>query len=120
VSNQGPRAIAAAAQLREALEQTADALAQARLDSLLAGEATLEHALARLGPVHGLSAAERAVVREELDRARAALLRCRRLGSAMSDFIRLSFDAQGRAPSYGPREGAATPAYAGRGFDTRA
>jgi hypothetical protein len=120
VSNQGPRAIAAAAQLREALERTADALAEARLDSLLAGEAELEDALARLAPVQGLSAEERAVVRDELERARGALLRCRRLGSAMTDFIRLSFDAQGRAPSYGPREGAATLAYAGRGLNTRA
>jgi len=47
-------------------------------------------------------------------------LRCRRLGSALSDFIRLSFEAQGRAPGYGPRDGAAPLAYAGRGLNTRA
>jgi hypothetical protein len=120
VSNQGPRAIAAAARLREALEQTADALAEARLDGLLAGEARLEEALARLVPLKGLSAAECAVVRDELERARGALLRCRRLGSALSDFVRLSFEAQGRVPGYGPRDGSATLAYAGRGFTTRA
>ena len=120
MSNQGPRSIAAAAQLREALEHTAGALAQARLDGLLTGEAVLEEALASLMPLQGLSPAERAVVREELERARGALLRCRRLGSALSDFVRLSFEAQGRAPGYGPRDGAATHAYAGRGLNTRA
>jgi hypothetical protein len=120
MSNQGPRAIAAAAELREALEHTADALAGARLDGLLAGEAALEHALAKLVPVQGLSPAECAVVRDELERARGALLRCRRLGSGLSDFVRLSFEAQGRVPGYGPREGAATLAFAGRGFTTRA
>jgi hypothetical protein len=119
VSNQGPRAIAAAARLRETLEQTADALAGARLDTLLAGEAALEDALASLVPAQGLSAAERTVVREELERARGALLRCRRLGSGLSDFIRASFEAQGRTPGYGPRESAGL-AYAGRGFITRA
>ena len=120
MSNQGPRAIAAAAQLREALEHTADALAHARLDGLLTGEAVLDDALGNLAPLPGLSPAERAVVRDELERARGALLRCRRLGSALSDFIRLSFEAQGRAPGYGPRDGAAPLAYAGRGFNTRA
>ena len=120
MSNQGPRAIVAAAQLREALEHTAAALAEARLDDLLAGEARLEDALASLVPVKGLSPAERIVVREELERALGALLRCRRLGSALSDFVRLSFEAQGRVPGYGPRDGAATLAYAGRGFHTRA
>ena len=120
MSNQGPRAIVAAAQLREALEHTADALAHARLDGLLAGEAALEDALANLVPVQGLSAAERTVVRDELERSLAALLRCRRLGSSLTDFVRLSFEAQGRAPGYGPRDGVAPLAFAGRGFNTRA
>src|SRR2546430_14688156 len=98
MSDQGPRAIAAAAQLRGALEHTADALAHARLDGLLSGEAVLEDALSNLVPLPGRSPAERAVAREERERALGALLRCRRHGSALSGFVRVRFEGRGGAP----------------------
>ena len=108
-------ALFAVTRLRIALEQAADSLASPRLDTLLACEGLVEAALADLPPLGNLSTGERAAVRAELDRARAALLRCRRLGSSLGDFIRLSFEAQGRTPGYGR----ADLAYAGQGFNQR-
>ena len=80
MTEQGTRAVSAAAQLREALEQTAAALASPRLETLLAGEAAIEDALSAMPALDELPADERLVVRRELERARGALLRCRRLG----------------------------------------
>ncbi len=108
-------ALRAAIRLRAALEQTAEALASPNLDTLLACEAAIEGALADLPPLENLEPAQRAFVRIELDRARAALLRCRRLGSALGDFIRLSFEAQGRVTGYGRPD----VAYAGHAVNER-
>ena len=99
----GTRAVAAAARLREALEQTAAALASPRLETLLAGETAIESALSSMPTLDELPADERLIVRRELERARGALLRCRRLGTSLRDYIRLSFEAQGRSGDYGPR-----------------
>ena len=123
----GTRAMTAASSLREALEHTAAALANPRLETLLAGEAAIESALSSM-PIHEspastmqaldrLPADERLAVTRELERARGALLRCRRLGTSLRDYIRLSFEAQGRGTDYGPRQSA--PAYAGQALNAR-
>jgi len=114
----GERALDAAAGLRQALTQVADALASPGLDALLAGEAAVESALANLPSLTGLGADERARVRLELERARAALLRCRRLGAALTDFTRASLDAQGHTQDYG--RDVLTTRLSGRGLNTRA
>jgi hypothetical protein len=101
MTDQGFAAVRAAGRLRSALEQAAAALASPQLDTLLACEAAIEEALADLPPLEALDPAERTFVRGELDRARAALLRCRRLGSSLGEFIRLTFEAQGRSTGYG-------------------
>jgi hypothetical protein len=100
-TDQTHAALEAAVRLRSALEATAEALAAPDLSALLASEAAVETALAELPPLDRLEPAQRASVRAELDRARGALLRCRRLGSALGDFIRVSFEAQGRGSGYG-------------------
>ena len=101
IEQQPHPALQAALRLRTALEQTAEALASPRLEALLASETALEDALGEFPRLEGLDAAGRALVRAELEQARLALLRCRRLGSALGDFVRLSFDAQGRGSGYG-------------------
>jgi hypothetical protein len=93
---------ASARELRQALEQTAVALAKARLDDLLAAGEALEVALARIPRTPTSSMAEAERVRAEIDAARAALLRCRRLGVSLSDFVRATFDVQGDATDYDP------------------
>ena len=114
IQQQPHPALQAAARLRRALEQTAEALASPRLEHLLASETAIEEALGELPRLDGLDAAGRAAVRHELERARLALLRCRRLGSALGDFVRLSFDAQGRG-GYGRP----SVTYAGRELNAR-
>lgn len=88
--------------LRTALENTADALACADLDRLLACEASLEAALAQLR-TEPLPPAMRAQLRKDADFVRLALTRCRRLGLALTEFARLGMQAQGVAPGYGAR-----------------
>ena len=116
MSDQGTRAIAAVARLRAALERTAGALAHPDLETLLAGEAEIEVALAELPATYELSPEERRAVRVEVDAAHAALLRCRRLGASLGRFVRLSQEAQGLS-EYGPRKGAMS--YAGQALDAR-
>ena len=120
MTEQGTRAVHAASQLREALDRTAAALASPRLETLLSGEAAIEEALSAMPALDDLPADERLVVRRELERARGALLRCRRLGTALRDYIRISFEAQGRGEDYGPRQqqGAANT-YAGQALNAR-
>ncbi|HLG55886.1 MAG TPA: hypothetical protein VI485_11185 [Vicinamibacterales bacterium] len=112
------RAVAAAAQLRAALEQTAASLATPRLDALLAGEVAIERALAALPALDDLSEDERRALHGDLEHAQRALLRCRRLGTSLRDFIRISFESQGRGPGYGPRN-SADMSYAGQALDAR-
>ena len=114
----GTRAVTAAATLRDALEETAAALASPKLETLLAGESAIEAALGAMPPLDELPADERLAVRRELERARGALLRCRRLGTSLRDYIRFSFEAQGRGDDYGPRQSAAI-AYAGQALNAR-
>jgi hypothetical protein len=96
--------VLAVAQLRESLEEAADALAKAHLDRLLACEARIETALMNI-PTRGLTTEARAIVASEIELARLTLTRCRRLGQALDDFIRLGLAAQGLSRGYG-REGA--------------
>lgn len=109
MTDRGACAFAAAERLREALEHTAAALANPQLDTLLAGETAIEAALSSIPPLEDLPAEERLAIRRELERARGALLRCRRLGTSLRDYIRLSFEAQGLAGEYGPRPAANVP-----------
>ena len=118
MTEQGTRAVHAASVLRDALEQTAAALASPRLETLLAGETAIAEALSAMPSLEDLPADERLAVRRELERARGALLRCRRLGASLRDYIRLSFQAQGRGDDYGPRQSAAI-ADAGQALDAR-
>jgi len=103
MTDRGARAAAAAANLRQALEQTAAALANPRLETLLAGESAIEAALSSIPSLDNLPADERPVIRRELERARGVLRRCRRLGDSLREYIRLSLEAQGLAGQYGPR-----------------
>ena len=107
--DEGTRAAAAVMRLRLALERTAAALARPDVERLLAGESEIELALAELPAVYSLSDEERHAVRVEVEAARQALLRCRRLGSALDSVVRISLEAQGRS-EYGPRR--TTPQYA--------
>ena len=118
MTEQGTRAVAAAAQLREALEQTGAALASPQLETLLAGETAIEAALSAMPALDALPADERLAVRRELERARGALLRCRRLGMSLGDYIRMSFEAQGRGVDYGPRQSLPIT-YSGRALNAR-
>jgi hypothetical protein len=108
-----------AADLRRALEQTASALAGARLDDLLEAASAVEHALARLRAVPPGEDIDRRAVVTEADAARRALARCRRLGAALEDFVRLSFDARGQAVGYAPLQSVAET-LTGRGLHARA
>ena len=124
----GSRAVSATIRLRLALEGAAEALAHAQVEGLLASEGALEFALAELPPMQGLPSDERAAVRRELEAAERALLRCRRLGATLADYVRLTLasHAAAQAPTGyssdapGAHAGHASGAeYAGRAVNTR-
>ena len=108
----------AATRLRDALEATADALARPKLEALLSAESALAEALAELPSVRSLDNNAQQSAREDLLVAKAALLRCRRLGSALSGFVRLSLDARGQGIGYESDHGAAVM-LSGRSFRSR-
>ena len=112
-------ALAAAARLRAALEETATALARPNVEALLASEAALTAAYTAIPALRTLTRAERTAARAELLNARAAIVRCRRLGASLADFVRLSLEARGQAAGYDTAGETAT-ALTGRGFQTRA
>jgi len=121
-------ALQAAVRLRDALERSAAALADGRLDVLLGGEAALQDA-SILAPAlrrapgsitsPDLTTAEQHLLRSELDAARRALLRCRHLGASLTAFVRLSLDTHGRAGAYDPQRTAAVT-LGGRSLNMRA
>jgi hypothetical protein len=116
----GSRAVSATIRLRLALEGAAEALAHAQVEGLLASEGALEFALAELPPMQGLAGGERDAVRRELEAAERALLRCRRLGSTLSDYVRLTLASQGAATrTSGYATDARADEYAGRGVNAR-
>jgi hypothetical protein len=100
MTDQGHRAMESAQRLRAALDEAAGALSRADLNGLLASESSIEAAIRGIGDFSGLPAEERAVIRHELTRAQIALQRCRRFGGLLLDVVRLTLEAQGRAPGY--------------------
>ena len=110
-------ASASAHGIRVALEQTANALAKARLDDLLAAAEALEMAIARNERAQPPPSEDAERLRGEVEAARAALLRCRRLGVSLSDFVRATFDAHGAATDYDSARQAAAE-MTGRGLNT--
>src|SRR5262245_36210964 len=71
--------------LRASLDAVAAALASSNLDGLLAAESRLHSALADIRRLGHVAPSERHALRTELIRARAALARCRALGTLFSD-----------------------------------
>lgn len=118
MSNPTQGTLTAVARLRSALEDTAMALATADLDRLLAADTALQAALQALSRLASVNPEERLQFRRELEAAAAALLRCRRLGVGLSDFVRISLDAHGGQLGYEPTRTAAA-ALTGRGFTRR-
>jgi hypothetical protein len=91
------------APLVAALEHTADALVHADLDRLLTCEAEIAAALSTLR-VQGLAPDVRGAVFPDVERARTALARCRRLGLALNEFARLGMTTiPGLGAEYGRR-----------------
>jgi hypothetical protein len=97
--------------LREALDQVANALAAANLEQLVAAEASLATVVAELPAIQRSTPADAATMRTEIDRARNALMRCRRLGTSLGEFARLSlrlhalgsgYDRTGQSPTAAP------------------
>ena len=116
----GSRAVSATIRLRLALEGAAEALAHAQVEGLLASEGALEFALAELPPMQGLPSEEREVVRRELEAAERALLRCRRLGSTLTDYVRLTLASHNaQAPSGYSSDARSETDYAGRTVNAR-
>jgi len=110
--------LTAVSRLRTALEDTAMALATADLNRLLAADTALQAALQALPSLASVDPEQRSVFRRELEAAAGALLRCRRLGVGLSDFVRISLDAHGGHLGYEPTRTAAA-ALTGRGFTQR-
>jgi hypothetical protein len=63
---------------------------------------------------------DRVAVRRELEAAELALLRCRRLGSTLTDYVRLTLASHGAAAApYTSDARNEAPEYAGRGVNAR-
>ena len=96
-----PGPVATVRRLRATLDTIADALASARLDSLLTAETELASVVAHLPSIGDVpDEGERSALQHELSRAAAALTRCRRLGESLGHFVHCSLLAQGRAGGY--------------------
>jgi hypothetical protein len=95
--------------LRAALAAVGDALADAALDRLVTAEAALASAVAQL-PVSTSAPGtpeQRARLAEEALAVRAALARCRRLGSSLGLVVHATLAAQGRVGAYDRQGGEA-------------
>ena len=111
-------ATAATVDLRRALDRVGRALGEADLDGMLDAENGLELALRRLAAVpRPMADVDRHALRLEIRAARQALDRCRALGGALLDVVRISLDAQGRSPGYGRRDNPAA-GYGARAINT--
>ena len=99
-----PSTLHVVTRLRTVLETIGDALSSGDHDQLVEAEAELAAALPdpTLGRRPGDGAAR---VAREIQSARSALVRARRLGASLADVVRISLHAQGRDPDYG-RDGA--------------
>jgi hypothetical protein len=96
-------AIDAVVRLRSAIERAIAMLTAPQLDGLLASEIAIEGALTDVRRMTSVPVSARGDLRSEIERTRAALARCRRLGASLDEFARLSLEAQGRGVEYGPR-----------------
>lgn len=88
----------ALADVRASLEALADALANARLDSVLALDLSMAGAVARLRTLQ-VTAANAAAVRRDLAACRQALARCTRLGATLGTVLSSAHAARGEAPA---------------------
>ena len=113
-----PDVVVAASRLRAAIEEAAAALGGADLDRLLASDALLQKVLTQIPRPASIPAAARPLLRQEIEDARSALRRCRRLGASLNDFARFTREAQGDS-GYHPTQ---IPAAAlnGRAFNQKA
>lgn len=102
--------------LRVALLATGDALAGARLDDLLAAESRLAEALEAIPLDATIAPEQRAVFVSEILAARAALLRCRRLGTTITGLGQASVQASGGVYA---RDGGARAHAAGHAIQVR-
>ncbi|MEI6668818.1 MAG: hypothetical protein WCP29_11735 [Acidobacteriota bacterium] len=89
--------------LRTTLERLAAALTNVNLDTLLACEGEMASALAATNKPVEVAPESRAATARELLAARAALVRCSRLGATLADLTRLSLASQGVGQTYGRR-----------------
>ena len=89
-----------AVRVRVTLDRLATGLAGFNLESLLACEADLAASLGDLSDGQPPDAFDRGATVRELQAARAALMRCRRLGATLGDLTRISQSARGGAPAY--------------------
>ncbi|MEW6321196.1 MAG: hypothetical protein AB1635_08905 [Acidobacteriota bacterium] len=111
MSDRRDAAVTVAVRLRTVLDQLGDALRDADLTRLLAAESGLAAALAAFhGPLD--APVDQAALASEIQALRRSLDRCRRLGTTVDDFLRLSTGVLTPAPSYdrAGRERDAAPA----------
>jgi hypothetical protein len=97
----GPHPVAAG--LRATLERLAHALTHVDLDTLLACEGEMASTLASTGQPIAVDPTAKAATARELLAARAALVRCSRLGATLADLTRLSLTAHGIGQTYDRR-----------------
>ena len=90
--------------LRTVLETVGDALSSGAFDRLVEAEAELAAALPDQ-PIARRPGDGTARLAREIQSARRALVRARRLGASLADVVRISLHAQGRDSQYG-RDGA--------------
>ena len=94
----GPHPIAAG--LRATLERLAQALTRVDLDTLLACESEMASVLDSTNRTPTIDPAAKAATARDLLAARAALVRCSRLGATLADLTRLSLTAHGIGQTY--------------------
>jgi len=97
----GPHPVAVG--LRTTLERLANALTNVDLDTLLACESEMASTLASTNGPLSVNPTAKAATARELLAARAALVRCSRLGATLADLTRLSLTAHGTAQTYDRR-----------------
>lgn len=104
-------AVHATARLTASLQAIAAALASPDAEALLAGEAALAGAIDEARAAASHPCADRDVLLEAVQQARAALTRCRSLGHTASDLVHtlLALDADGHYDGLGGVVAAAAP-----------
>lgn len=91
--------------LCETLERIGDALVSVDADALLETEETLARLLATFDAESSPRVADSAALKERVLRARAALLRCRRLGSCFTSVAGARLRTRSGMMLYGPAGG---------------